>query len=263
MKRHIIRLLETDSTNSYLREHGVAGDGMTVAVTGYQTAGRGQGTNCWESEAGKNLLMSVFVPLIPPADETSMSCPSEGLGEVSREVVIPNRQFILSEAGALAVGRALSHYTDGITLKWPNDIYWHDYKISGTLIETTVGGGGLRSSLFGIGINVNQTVFRSDAPNPVSLAQILGHEVSVEEVMERVLDALDEELTAVFQGQAADVRARYHAALYRREGFHDFRDDEGSFEAEIMEVEDEGHLILRDSKGRLRSYAFKEVEFMI
>ena len=261
MQRHIIHLHQTDSTNRYLRDlheqredgfssptnHPVSpcegsGEGMTVVVADYQTAGRGQGTNSWESEDGKNLLMSVRISL--------SSFPA-------------NRQFILSEAGALAVGRALGLYTGGITLKWPNDIYWRDYKISGTLIETAVGGGGLRSCLFGIGINVNQQVFRSDAPNPVSLFQILGHEVPVEEVMEAVLDALDEELTAVLHGAAGETRERYHASLYRRQGFHAYRDSRGLFEAEILEVEDDGHLILRDRKGCVRSYAFKEVEFII
>ena len=105
MQRHIIHLHQTDSTNRYLRDlheqredgfssptnHPVSpcegsGEGMTVVVADYQTAGRGQGTNSWESEDGKNLLMSVRISL--------SSFPA-------------NRQFILSEAGALAVGRAL------------------------------------------------------------------------------------------------------------------------------------------------------------
>lgn len=72
---------------------------------------------------------------------------------------------------------ALDSYTDGITLKWPNDVYWYDKKISGTLIETAIDSKGIKRCIFGIGIDVNQTEFHSDAPNPVSLAQILGHEV--------------------------------------------------------------------------------------
>lgn len=261
MQRHIIHLHQTDSTNRYLRELHEQREGMTVVVADYQTAGRGQGTNSWESEDGKNLLMSVRIPLTSSPKYPSVDRQSER--EMASETIPANRQFILSEAGALAVGRALGLYTDGITLKWPNDIYWRDYKISGTLIETAVGGGGLRSCLFGIGINVNQQVFRSDAPNPVSLFQILGHEVPVEEVMEAVLDALDEELTAVLHGAAGETCERYHASLYRRQGFHAYRDARGLFEAEILEVEDDGHLILRDRKGCVRSYAFKEVEFII
>ena len=211
-------------------------------VADFQTAGRGCGTNSWESERGKNLTFSLR---LHPADLPA------------------NCQFVVSMANALALKRALDGYVDGISIKWPNDIYWRDRKICGTLIETTLKGNRVGECIIGTGINVNQQVFLSDAPNPVSLFQILGHEVPVEEVMEAVLDALDEELTAVLHGAAGETRERYHASLYRRQGFHAYRDARGLFEAEILEVEDDGHLILRDRKGCVRSYAFKEVEFII
>ena len=215
---------------------------MTVAVAGYQTAGKGQGSNTWESEEGKNLLVSVMLCHLP---------------------VEPVRHFLLSEAGALAVGTALSAYTGGITLKWPNDIYWNDSKLSGTLIETAVGGQEIRRCIFGIGINVNQKVFRSDAPNPVSLFQIVGHDVPVEDVLHGMLDALEEEMSYLASGDYDYVSQRYHAMLYRREGFHLYRDSDGVFEAAISGVEDSGHLVLEDKSGRIRRYAFKEVEFVI
>ena len=243
MKRHIINLEKTDSTNRYLHDMDITGsDVMTVAVAGYQTAGKGQGSNTWESEEGKNLLASVMLCHLP---------------------VEPVRHFLLSEAGALAVGTALSAYTGGITLKWPNDIYWNDSKLSGTLIETAVGGQEIRRCIFGIGINVNQKVFRSDAPNPVSLFQIVGHDVPVEDVLHGMLDALEEEMSYLASGDYDYVSQRYHAMLYRREGFHLYRDSGGVFEAAISGVEDSGHLVLEEKSGRIRRYAFKEVEFVI
>lgn len=242
MHRRIIHLSQTDSTNRYLHDLKSEGEDMTVVVADYQTAGKGQGSNSWESEAGKNLLMSI---------------------RVQPTMVPPNKQFILSEAGALAVGEALATYTDGISLKWPNDIYWHDRKISGTLIQTAVSTQGLTSCIFGIGINVNQQTFHSDAPNPVSLWQILGREVPVEEVMLRVLDALDRELAHVWAEEFTVVRERYHQHLYRREGFYPYQDASGKFMAEIVCVENDGHLVLRDIHSCQRQYAFKEVTFCL
>lgn len=243
MKRSIIHLEQTDSTNRYLHDMNITGsDVMTVAVAGYQTAGKGQGTNTWESEEGKNLLVSIMLCHLP---------------------VEPVRQFLLSEAGALAVGKALSSYTSGITLKWPNDIYWNDCKISGTLIETAVGGQEIRRCIFGIGVNVNQQVFRSDAPNPVSLCQIVGHELPVENVLQRVLGGMEQEMAYIAAGEYEKVSKRYHDMLYRREGLHQYRDKDGVFEAAIREVEDSGHLVLADKCGRIRRYAFKEVEFVL
>lgn len=243
MKTKIIHLEEVDSTNRFLHDYTPAADEeMTVVTARYQSAGRGQGSNKWESSAGDNLLLSILVhPFRMPL----------------------TRQFLLSEAGALALKEALDNYTDGISVKWPNDIYWRDRKISGTLIETRVNGGRMKDFIFGSGININQREFRSDAPNPVSLRQIIGHETPVEEVFGRVLTAFTKYNGMIVNGEYDAVAALYHEVLYRRHGFHAYRDQDGDFDGALVEVEDDGHLILRDRTGVLRSYAFKEVEYII
>lgn len=242
MKIHRIHIPETNSTNSYIRLLDPPGKGdMLVVTTDFQTAGRGQGNNHWESEWGKNLLCSIMV------------CPTE---------IKPTRQFLLSEAGALAVAEALDHYTDSISLKWPNDIYWQDKKICGTLIETTMATCRLRTCVFGIGVNVNQRSFHSDAPNPVSLWQIRGCETDREELLEKILQALQKYLVILYNGEEQHVLMLYHSRLYRRKGFFPYCDAEGSFMAEIVDVADEGPITLRDTNGRLRTYSFKEVQFL-
>ena len=171
MKTNIIRLQEIDSTNRFLKNlDSYDEEALTVAVADYQTSGKGQGSHTWEGERGKNLLCSLLV------------CP--------RWVPV-RQQFLLSEAGALAIKEALDTYAEGFTLKWPNDVYWNDKKISGTLIETAVDSRGIKRCIFGVGININQTQFLSDAPNPVSLAQILGHEVDREEVLQKIIEEFE------------------------------------------------------------------------
>mgnify|MGYP001674122836 FL=1 len=243
MKRTIIRLQETDSTNRYLRDmQDKSLTDITVVVADYQTAGRGQGTNRWESEAGKNLLFSLRIhPTMLPVSE----------------------QFLLSMSGGLALHETLQTYADGFTLKWPNDIYWYDYKVSGTLIETMIACGRLQSCIFGVGINVNQRMFCSDAPNPMSLCTIVGCEIDRERLLKQVLAAFEKYYDMLCRGDSHAVVSLYHEALYRRGGFYKYRDTEGSFKAEIVEVKSDGHLVLRDRQGMIRSYAFKEVEFML
>ena len=173
-------------------------------------------------------------------------------------------QFLLSEAGALALKEALSSYVaDDIRLKWPNDIYWKDKKLSGTLIETKLSGGHIKDCIFGVGLNVNQSTFVSDAPNPVSLCQILGHEVDKEELLKQIIAKFQECYHLLELGGYNDISAMYHDALYRKGGFHQYRDTDGEFEGAIVEVEDDGHLILRDRSGMIREYQFKEVEFIV
>ena len=241
-----LTLDETGSTSTYLKNHisefGAKDDELIVFSAGYQTSGRGQGTNKWESERGKNLLFSVLC----------------------HPVWVPlHSQFLISEAIALSILDVLSLYTGDITIKWPNDIYWKNKKISGTIIENTLAKGHIRDCVIGTGININQTEFHSDAPNPVSLAQILGKQVDVDNVLVHVVNAFSEYLADLQNGNYEKIVTLYASYLYRNHGFFKYRDKDGEFDAALVEVEDDGHLILRDHEGRFRSYAFKEVEFVI
>lgn len=241
MEEKIIRLKEIDSTNRFLRElKDEQEDEMVVAVADFQTAGKGQGSHTWESEAGKNLLFSI---------------------KVHPRWVPVRQQFLLSMAGAIAIKEALETYVDGITLKWPNDVYWNDKKISGTLIETSIDSKGIKTCIFGIGINVNQEAFHSDAHNPVSLRQILGHEVDKDELLQKVIEGFRRYYELLRRADYMDVSGIYHLSLYRRKGFHRYEDADGDFEGAFVEVEDDGHLILHDKQGVIRSYSFGEVKF--
>lgn len=243
MNVHTIRLDEVDSTNTYLRRMENLPDADIVVVTaGHQTAGRGMGSNRWESEDGRNLLFSMLV---------------------RPEGVPAARQFALSMAEALAVKDALDPIAGEVTLKWPNDVYWHDRKISGTLIETAISGRLVKDCIFGTGINVNQRVFRSDAPNPVSLRQITGRDTDMNVVLDSVLEAFEGYYAMVLDREYDRVGRLYHDALYRRTGMHAYSDSDGRFMASVVRVGHDGRLVLRDDAGRERIYAFKEVSYII
>ena len=137
----LIHISETNSTNSYLqtlcaKQQGVAA--FTTVVADFQTSGRGQRGNSWESEPKKNLLFS-FV-LFPDFLEA-------------------RRQFLISQIVSLAIKEELDSYADDFSIKWPNDIYWKDKKICGMLIENDLMGRNISQSISGIGINVNQEAF--------------------------------------------------------------------------------------------------------
>ena len=139
----------------------------------------------------------------------------------------------------------------------------YDKKISGTLIETSVCSQGFKRCVFGIGLNVNQEEFVSDAPNPVSLRQILGHDVDREELLQKILDAFAGYYELLRRADYMDVSGIYHQSLYRRKGYHWYEDKDGEFEGAIVEVEDDGHLILHDKQGHIRSYSFGEIQIKL
>ena len=248
MNWKIIHIDETDSTNRWLTVNCTEGQAPCVVVADYQTAGRGCGTNKWESERGKNLLYSMMIH------------PTE----------IPvNKQFVVSMAVANSIAKVVRNHVESacdastlntreVCVKWPNDIYVGDKKICGILIENRLQGGVIKDSIIGVGLNVNQLCFVSDAPNPVSMANITGHQFDREQLLQELLEAFQQEW-ADLEG----VRERYLQQLYRRKGFFRYRDAYGECTAEIVTVEADGHLVLQDVDGRTNRYAFKEIQFVI
>lgn len=248
MNWKIIHIDETDSTNRWLTVNCTEGQAPCVVVADYQTAGRGCGTNKWESERGKNLLYSMMIH------------PTE----------IPvNKQFVVSMAVANSIAKVVRNHVESacdastlntreVCVKWPNDIYVGDKKICGILIENRLQGGVIKDSIIGVGLNVNQLSFVSDAPNPISLANITARLFDREALFQELLEAFDEEWADLER-----VHGRYLQQLYWRKGFHHFRNAWGELTAKIFTVETDGHLWLRDVDGRGNRYAFKEVEFLV
>lgn len=244
MEWKIEHIDETDSTNRWLREHqkGIKVPdpfAPLVAWADYQTAGKGCGTNAWESERGKNLTFSV---LLHPT-EISANC-----------------QFRISEAVSVALCETIERFgVPRTSIKWPNDIYVGDRKICGILIENMLWGRIIDESIVGIGLNVNQKAFLSNAPNPVSIIQLTGKDTDREMLLQAFLKALSETLDM----EPEALGEAYRRRLYRQDGFYAFMDSHGRFMAKVLNVLDDGRLVLLDAEGTARMYAFKEVQFCL
>lgn len=222
---------QTNSTNTLLKELIAKGQEPDFIYAGYQTAGRGQTGNSWESEKGKNLICSILLP--------------------------PNKNlYFLNIAVSVAILRL---FDEPLTIKWPNDIYWKDKKLAGILLENAIIGNEVKYTIAGIGLNVNQTEFVSDAPNPVSLKQISGKEYAIDPLMQDLLEAVH---TVLNEPEEA-VWSEYKAHLYRREGYWPFADHNGTFEAQIEDVLPSGEIVLRDKNGQLHTYGFKQIKYIL
>lgn len=240
----IIHIEKTDSTSDYLRRlcSDEEAPEFTTVQADYQTAGKGQRGNSWESGIAENLLFSTII--------------YPGFLEA-------RNQFDLSRVVALAVKDVLDQFTGHISVKWPNDIYWKDRKICGILIENDLSGTAICRSIIGIGININQQVFQSKAPNPVSLTQVTGMNYELTPILETFLVKLQHYYGMLRSGKVNDIRAMYVNSLYRKEGWHMYADKNGEFSATMVEVKPSGVLVLMDKENRKREYAFKEVRYIL
>ena len=201
-----IRLHSTDSTIDFLKHYRpVSPKDMILVTADFQTAGRGQAGNSWESEAGKNLLFGL---LFHPRE------------------VEANRQFILSQAVALSICETLSDYAEDIRIKWPNDIYWKDRKICGMLIENTLVGRCIENCIIGAGININQQTFCSDAPNRFKDYYRKIQQGQTEDIVRNYRERLYrhngfhlyQDADGVFEAEIHDVEPTGHLVLTDRDG---------------------------------------------
>lgn len=244
---NIITLPQVDSTSTYLRTHLSEAPHGTIVTTACQMAGRGQRGNSWEAEPGRNLTFSVM--LHPRGIEAAGQY---GITEAVTTAIIDTLAPLLPDATNLFI-------------KWPNDIYYGDRKLCGILIENTLSGSCILKSIAGIGVNVNQHRFVSDAPNPVSLTQITGKEYDLEALlneMSTLIIQYAENLTDT--GLRRNMATRYRDRLWRRTGIHPYSLPDGTrFMASIESVAPDGMLTLRHDNGITSTHAFKEVSAII
>ena len=242
----VITLQSVPSTNTWTKNNAATLGHGDIVVTADQTAGRGQRGNHWESEPGRNLTFSVF--LHPVA-------------------IAPAQQFLISEIVSLAVASALRHnlpeaIAKNVAVKWPNDIYVGNSKIAGILIEHTISGAAIGHTVVGIGLNVNQERFISNAPNPVSMKMLSGQSHNLDTFMHEIASDIVRQVDAP---RPDATHTAYLESLWRNDGcMHQFATPDGTvFHASIVNVAPSGMLCLSTPDGTNLEFAFKEVAFIL
>ena len=241
-----IRLKRVNSTNKYAvditsKSKPIEG---TVISASYQYDGRGQIGRFWESEEGKNITCSTILhPRFLQAHD----------------------QFQLNMAVSLAIHDFMCQYVDektfSIKIKWPNDIY---VKIAGILIQNTLKGRNISTSVIGTGININQASFSDHIPNPTSIAKITQSEVDLELAFPWLFRFMTKRYLQLSKGYADNIRKEYLEQLYRKDEWAAFRYPDGNeFSGKIIDIDQQGQLIIQKKDGGIETFAFREISFVI
>ncbi|TCD29699.1 biotin--[acetyl-CoA-carboxylase] ligase [Pedobacter psychrodurus] len=242
--QNLIKLKEVDSTNNFLKDLVSKSEPLaegTVIMADNQFAGRGQQESVWQTQAGKNISTSIYLkPSFLPL----------------------NKQFYLNIAVSLAVSDALSCFVpEGIKIKWPNDMYYQNKKLGGILIENTLTGNSIKSSVIGIGLNINQSEF-SDNINQraTSVIQILQRDVPLMDIMDKIFIFMEKYYLILRAGKYSILQNDYLSRLYNFNILGLYMQNGEIFEGTIKGVEDGGRLTV-DTKNGLKVFNFKEIEF--
>jgi len=242
--QNLIKLQEVDSTNNFLKELLSKSEPLsegTVIMAGNQFAGRGQQDNTWHTQPGKNISTSVYLkPSFLPL----------------------NKQFYLNIAISLSVCDAVSAFLgEGVKIKWPNDLYYLNKKIGGILIENVLTGSSIKSSVIGIGLNINQDVFSDELSfKATSMVQILQKEIQLEVIMEKLFVFMEKYYLILKSGKFSILLNNYLQRLYKFNIKSDFIQNGKAFTGIIKGVEETGRLII-EIDGIVASFNFKEIEF--
>lgn len=233
----------TNSTAAELIRKGEVKEG-TVVMAAFQKQGKGQTGNFWESEAGKNLLVSIV--LLPG-------------------FLKPEKQFMLNKIIALAVAGFVQELLPGkeVKIKWPNDIYVGNKKIAGILINNVIQGNSLSSSVIGIGVNINQEEFKSAAPNPVSASQLMHKNFDLGQCLSGLCKAIECWYKKLQSGFYNSIDENYILKMYRFGTCASYRVSNKEVVAKITGVSVYGRLLLEDQQGKSYDFDLKEVEFVI
>jgi len=243
--KNIIKLTEVNSTNLFasqlIKENNVI-EG-TVIIAESQTSGKGQAESKWESESGKNLTFSII--LIP--------------------VFLPlASQFLLSKVVSLAIIDFLNKLSiNNLTIKWPNDIYVGKQKIAGILIENMILGREYTTAIIGIGININQTQFSSNVPNPISLKLLSNKDFNIEECLNALLIEVEKRYNQLKFLKYQLIDNDYLKALYNFNKWSSYSYLSKIIIARIIGVNKYGKLILEKENNTMIECDLKEIKYVI
>ncbi|XOV91884.1 MAG: biotin--[acetyl-CoA-carboxylase] ligase [Bacteroidota bacterium] len=237
----ISSLPECHSTNDHMAQlatHGQVNHGDIIA-TDFQTKGKGQRGNMWSSERGKNLLFSIFI---------------------QPENLNVSEAYLLNIVSGLSMVEMIKKINPSLNckLKWPNDVYISDRKISGILIETSLSNR-FDYAVIGIGLNVNQTYF--PLSSATSLKIETGEDYNLSKLLENYAECFEPLYIGLLNGSKGKILRSYHDNMYWRGETHIYSSKGEEFEAEIIGINEIGNLVL-NCNGVKKTYRMKEVEFI-
>jgi BirA family biotin operon repressor/biotin-[acetyl-CoA-carboxylase] ligase len=239
----LIKLDAIDSTNEFLKGLSMKQEltNFTVVSAEKQTKGKGQMGSLWESEEGKNLIVSVFI---------------------KNSLLNVNEIYNLNIAIALSVVTALEVYNiPELSIKWPNDIMSYNFKIGGILIENSLKSDGSISSVVGLGLNINQLHF-NNLPNASSLAVICEAEFDKQEVLLGIIDDIKTNINLV-QQQPETLWLKYIDRLFKKGVPMPFKDASNTnFMGIIQGVSAIGKLRVLLEDDSIAEYSVKEIKML-
>jgi BirA family biotin operon repressor/biotin-[acetyl-CoA-carboxylase] ligase len=241
----IIKVNAIESTSTFLKELMTTGPikNYTVVSAKSQFGGRGQMGSKWVSDPGKNLLFSMYV---------------EGFGMFVKDAMYLNIAISNAIYNAL-----LPLKIPNLKIKWPNDILAGGKKICGILVENTIQKNVIKSTIIGVGLNVNQELFPLELKNASSLKNVLGKSINQSILLNSIVVNITEELELCTSNNFQTLKETYLSNMFKLQTPCMFKNDTlGDFMGKIVGVNTTGKLLIELEDESIKEFGLKEVAFL-
>ena len=238
--KNLIKLNEIDSTNKFLLDLNEKRQftNSVVVTADYQTKGKGRRANSWESENGKNLLLSILF---------------------KHNLKIKN-QFLFSAAISLSIQMLISQFTnERVYIKWPNDIMINNKKIAGFIIDNLFQKNTIHTTVVGIGVNVNQLKFKKYNPEAISISLINNSVIDLDHLKYELLNIIDENYNNMDDG----FIKKYNKLLFMKNSYINFKIKEKIIKAKIHSVDKTGAILLEKKNKGIERFEVNQVCYLL
>ena len=235
-----IKLDETVSTNDFLFDLDKMKfiDSNIVVTANFQKSGRGKKIRKWESKKGKNLLLSILF----------------------KHKLKFNKQFNFSIIVSLALKDLLTEILGNeVFIKWPNDIIVNDKKIAGFIIENKSSNSFIHTSVLGIGLNINQSLFQAYTPKAISIVKLIKKESDIDSIKDKLLLYLEKYYLS--ENNLTENLNKYNEFLYGKNIDLKFRSRNETFNGRIQKVKENGDIVVKTAKDE-KSVELNELEYI-
>ena len=235
---------DLDSTNALAFEMASKSNPIegTAITTHYQSEGKGQIGSTWHSEPFMNLLTSIIL---------------------TPRFLSLKDQFYLNIISSLAVCDVLEHYfINDLAIKWPNDVYVGNQKIGGILVQSILEKASMKYAILGIGLNVNQTLWPAELPNPIAMKMVDGNDIPLEEVRQLLYQKLEYRYLSLKRAKYKELLEEYLELLYKKDVFSNFDQDGKQFMGTIRGIDEEGRLVIEMPNGTFKNFRFRSIRFL-
>lgn len=239
--KDVLFLPECHSTNDEALSKIRSGQAIegSIVITDHQTKGKGQRGNNWETQEGKNLTFSLI--LRPNFLDIS-------------------EQFYLNMMVSNSILKLFQEYIPDLMVKWPNDLIVEKTgKIGGILIENTFGASGWEYAVVGIGLNINQIDFGTSTAT--SFARLTGNQFDLKELFRMLIVSIEQGYIQLKKGKHQDIRKEYLSHLYLKDQWAEFSKGENQFQGKIVDITEDGKLIIGLENGEEEIFGLKEITF--